>query len=172
MPNTMTLIASITVGAGGASVMEFTSIPNTYTDLVVKFSGRDNDSRTLHNIELRFNNSSTGYTGKSLYGDGSTTGSGGIASSTWMQGTYLNGAASTANTFSNVEIYIPNYAGSNNKSISFDTVIEDNSSAGALIMLAGLWSNSAAITSIKFTSIDGATILQNSTAYLYGIKNS
>ena len=40
MANTYELIASSTVGAGGASSIDFNSIPNTYTDLLVKLSGR------------------------------------------------------------------------------------------------------------------------------------
>jgi hypothetical protein len=133
------------------------------------FSGRDNAAAVFHNIQMIFNNSSTGYTGKNLYGDGSSASSGGTASSTWMQGTYLNGATSTSNAYSNLEIYIPNYAGSSNKSVSFDTVVENNATSAGVSMWAGLWSNTAAITSIKFTSIDGATTSQYTTATLYGI---
>lgn len=172
MATTFVKIATVTVGAGGASAMEFTSIPNTYTDLLIKFSGRDNASAVFHNIQTTFNNSSTGYTGKNLYGDGSSATSGGTASSTWMQGTYLNGATSTSNTFSNIEIYIPNYAGSANKSVSFDSVVENNATSAGTSLWAGLWSNTAAITSIKFTSLDSATISQYSTATLYGISKS
>ena len=40
MANTFQLISSTTVGAGGASSIDFTSIPSTYTDLVIKWSGR------------------------------------------------------------------------------------------------------------------------------------
>ena len=40
MADTYTLISSVTVGAGGASSIDFTSIPATYTDLLVKFSLR------------------------------------------------------------------------------------------------------------------------------------
>jgi len=42
MPNTMTLIASSTVGAGGSTAITFSSIPSTYTDLVIKHSLRNN----------------------------------------------------------------------------------------------------------------------------------
>ena len=173
MANTYVKIANITVGSGGATTMEFTSIPSTYTDLLIKFSGRDTYAAAVHNIQMTFNNSSTGYTGKNIYSDGTSSGSGGSASPNWMQGTFLNGATSTSNTFSSIEIYIPNYAGSSNKSVSFDAAVENNStSSGGVSMWAGLWSNTAAITSIKFTSIDAATTSQYSTATLYGIKNS
>jgi hypothetical protein len=173
MANTYIKIASIDVGAGGASTMEFTSIPSTYTDLVLKFSGRDNVAAVTHNIQMIFNNSSTGYSNRYIYADGSTTGSGNSgASSTWMQGTYLNGTPSTANNYSNIEIYIPGYAGNKKKSATFFSVVENNGTSGGVSSWSGLWSNTAAITSIKFTSIDGGTTSQFSSATLYGIKNS
>ena len=40
MATTYTLISSVTVGSGGAASIEFTSIPSTYTDLVLKLSAR------------------------------------------------------------------------------------------------------------------------------------
>ena len=163
-------IATVEVGSAGAATIDFTSIPQGYTDLKLVFSGRDNASAVNHNIQMIFNNSSTGYSNKVVYSDGTTSGSGNGASSTWMQGTFLSAANSTANTFSSIEIYIPNYASGTNKSVSFESVTENNSaSSGGVSMWAGLWSNTAAITSIKFTSIDGATTSQYTTATLYGI---
>ena len=82
------------------------------------------------------------------------------------------GTGGTANTFDNFEIYIPNYAGSTNKSFSVDGVAEDNSSSNnELDLVAGLWSSTSAINAVGLT-INGQTIAQYSTAYLYGIKNS
>ena len=37
MATTYTLISSVTVGSGGAANIEFTSIPSTYTDLLLKY---------------------------------------------------------------------------------------------------------------------------------------
>ena len=50
MPNTMTLISSSTVGSGGTASISFSSIPNTYTDLVVKLSVRSTASTNNTNI--------------------------------------------------------------------------------------------------------------------------
>ena len=175
MATTYTLISSVTVGAGGASSIDFTSIPSTYTDLVLKLSARDNRTGTNYtdDVRLRFNGSSTGYSNKVLYGGGGSAGSFGGSSMDLAYGGYAVGTDGTANTFGNSEIYIPNYTGSNNKSISVDGVAESNSSTGVYAALeAGLWGNSAAITSIALTPVNGTTWLQNSTAYLYGIKNN
>ena len=78
-----------------------------------------------------------------------------------------NGA--TANTFASSDLYIPNYAGSTYKSFSIETVQEANQAEVYMNMIAGLWSNTAAIDSITLTPYS-YSIAQYSTAYLYGIK--
>jgi len=78
----------------------------------------------------------------------------------------------TANTFGSWEAYVPNYTLSNNKSVSLDSVMENNATAAEQNLVAGLWSNTAAITSIKLLPLNGTAFKQYSTATLYGIKNS
>ncbi len=170
MPNTFELIASSTVGAGGAANIEFTSIPATYTDLCLKWSGRSaSGSNTIDNLEITFNNNTSGYTQRLLF---TTTGTNAqSASGTSYNFNYVNGGGSTTSTFSNCEIYIPNYAGSTNKSYSADMVTENNATAAGLMLNSTLWSNTAAITSIKMV-ITGFNHAQYSTAYLYGVKNA
>jgi len=176
MATTYTLISSVTVGSGGAANIEFTSIPATYTDLLVKLSGRSSRSGAVaEEFLLTFNNNtSSTYTERHLRGNGSTSISQTFTNYTSITQIGQPGASATANTFGNWEFYIPNYAGSNNKSISLDGVTESNSATAghALAYLsAGLWANSAAITSIKLSA--GAYLAeQYSTAYLYGISNA
>lgn len=169
MPNTMTLISGYTVGAGGAADITFSSIPSTYTDLVVKFSAATNRA-TNDTFRLTFNGSGSGYSGKILYGNGSAAAS--FSSST----SYISDLSANGTNYSNVfasdEIYIPNYAGNSNKSMSIDSTTEANAAGSEMTMIAGLWSNTAAITSIKIAPNVGSLIIQYSTAYLYGIKNS
>jgi len=83
---------------------------------------------------------------------------------------YGSAALDTASTFGNGQVYIPNYAGSNNKSTSADTVSEDNATLAYSALTAGLWSNTAAITSITIAAV--TNFAQYSTAYLYGISNA
>ena len=174
MATTYTLISSVTVGSGGAANIEFTSIPATYTDLLVKLSGRSSRSAAdAEEFSLTFNNNTSSYSEVWLRGTGSTVSSSKFSGSSIGQ-LGQPAAAATANTFGNWEFYIPNYAGSNNKSISLDGVTESNSTTAgkALAYLhAGLWSNSAAITSIKI-SANAYLAEQYSTAYLYGISNA
>ena len=170
MPNTFELIASSTVGAGGAASISFSSIPNTFTDLVLKISARHSGSSVANAFYMTFNSDTSNYNYRYLEGAGS--GSPSSAGSTARAAGVENGNSSTSNTFSSAEIYIPNYAGSNNKSFSSDSVTENNATLGVQWLLAGLWSNSSAITSITIQPDTAVNYAQYSTAYLYGVKNA
>jgi hypothetical protein len=168
MANTYTLISSATVGSGGAASMGFTSIPATYTDLLVKLSARTNRALTVDGVLISFNGSTSNFTNKYLEGDGSSASS----SSTARVAANAPGATATASTFSNGEIYIPNYASANFKSLSSDSVTENNATGALTDLMANLWSDTAAITSITLTPLIGTSFDQYSTAYLYGISNA
>lgn len=175
MPTTYEAIATVTVGAGGASSIEFSSIPNTYTDLLIKVSARS--SRTAFqqdDLSYRFNNNSSSvYDYRQIRGSGSAVISTTPGTVTYNYAGQINSSTSTSNTFSNVEIYIPNYTSSTNKSSSVDGVQENNQTEAYATLVANLWSSTAAITSIQLLlNINGTNFLQNSTATLYGIKNS
>jgi len=169
MALTYVAIATTTVGSGGAANIEFTSIPGTYTDLVIKASLRDTRNGPANDFSMEINGAATNRTYKALKGDGSTVTT--FSGSTATIGVE-DGDTATASTFANVEIYIPNYAGSNNKSISADSAQENNQSAAEVWMVASLWSQTAAITSLKLVPGNGFSYKQYSTATLYGIKNT
>jgi len=181
MANTYTLIASSTVGSGGASTINFTSIPATYTDLKVCISGRTTQASNIRDYFLiRFNSSTSGYNRIWLYGfDNDSVGSGSATSATYGFAGTINGTDSLASTFGNAEIYIPNYTGSNKKSFSVDAVMENDSTTTYMSnFTAGFWDNTAAITSVTLFPAGGSitspagNFAQYTTAYLYGIKNS
>jgi hypothetical protein len=167
MANTYVKIASTTVGSGGAASITFSSIPSTYTDLCVKISTRSTEASAWDFYGFAINGSTANFTWRSLWGDTSPASGSGSGSTILFGGT---GANATANTFGNTEIYIPNYAGSNFKSISTDTVTENNSTTAGRSLNVNLWSNTAAITSFAIGS--STSFVQYSTATLYGIKNS
>lgn len=171
MANTMTLISSVTVGAGGAANMNFSSIPSTYTDLQLFVSARTTRaSQIIDTLKVTFNGSASSYSSIIFQGNGASAGSY-TGASTSFDGDNANAAGSTSNTFTNWSIYVPNYAGSTNKPISIDAVIENNATTAYDELTAGLWSNTSAITQVTLTSVFGS-LVQYSTAYLYGIKNS
>jgi hypothetical protein len=172
MANTYTAIATVTVGSGGAANIEFTSIPGTYTDLAIKVSVRGDNNVTTQQMYLTFNGATTSFSARQVYGDGASATSDTLSNSgAAISIVNTNASPSTANTFSSTDIYIPNYAGSTNKSVSADSVTENNGTTALAGLNAGLWSNTAAITTIKLTPQSG-NFVQYSSATLYGIKNS
>jgi hypothetical protein len=171
MANTYVKIATVSVGAGGQAAIDFTAITGSYTDLCLKYALRASTSSNNKDCYITLNGSTSGFSGIYLQGNGATS------AGSFTLARYVGNvpdSTATASTFSNSEIYIPNYSGSTNKSFSIDTVQENNTTtAGQALdqLIAGLWSNTAAITSISITPSSG-TFVQYSTATLYGIKNS
>ncbi len=166
MANTYVLIEAKTLTTTTASI-EFASIPQTYTDLLLQSSVRHSNADTSNDILVSFNGNTSNFTGRRAYGSGSSVGSDTL---TRCMGVTV-GASATANVFSNNLTYIPNYTSSLNKSYSSDIVGEHDATQAYAILVAGLWSNSAAITSITLAPASGSFV-QHSTFYLYGIKNS
>lgn len=165
---TMTKLATYTVGAGGDSSVTFSNIPQTYTDLVIRVSARTTRSAsTLNILYVTFNGVTTNQTARVVYGDAS-----GLASTTdtniW--GLVAATDACTANTFGNSELTIPNYTSANYKSMFSDGLSENVGATAYTVLSAGLWSSTAAITSISFASSTSNTLKQYSTFTLYGVK--
>ena len=170
MANTMKALQTVTVGAGGATSISFTSIPQTYTDLVVKMSIRGTEAGVANQQYLSINGSTTdaNFAAKLLESSGSTAYS---ANVTHWSGNDTN-AGATASTFSNIEIYFPNYGSSSNKkSYSVDSVTENNATTAYASMAGGLYSQTAPITSIGFSPVSG-NYVQYTTATLYGVFNA
>ena len=168
MPANYVLLEKITVGAAGASSVTFSSIPQTgYTDLVVKWSMRDTSASISNNVLIKINGVTTSQSVRTLSGNGSS------ASSYADTPLYVNAVVSntaTANTFSNNELYIPNYnSTTTSKSVSLDTVTENNATQASAQLSAGLYASNSAITSIEFAPNGAVTFVQGSTFYLYGV---
>ena len=168
MANTFKKIQTVTVGSGGAASIDFTSIPQTYTDLKIVMSLRSTGTGvSTRYAAVSFNSNTSNYTYRRLYGNGSSTGS--DNGSLRIIGT-IPGSTVTASVFGSIELYVPNYTSANNKSYSCDSVEENNATGAEQDMIAGLWSNTAAITSVTLTS-DVGNFAEYSTATLYGVAN-
>lgn len=173
MPTFTLIQPAVTVGSGGAADITFSSIPNTYTDLILKVSARTNTAQNYVSLAVRFNgDTSAVYSTRLLYGDGSAAGSGSESAQTRSQWQYGTGTSATANTFGSIDLYIPNYAGNTNKSFSGDSVSENNATNAIAALKSGLWANTAAITSITIYDPLPNNFLQYTTAYLYGVSNA
>lgn len=164
MAFTYSKLAEVTL-ASSASSISFNNIPQNYNDLKVVCSVRAVTGAVQY-VNLSFNGSTASFTSRGLEGDGASAYS---YTSTFLGGVFV-ASTYTANTFANNEIYIPNYTSSNYKSYSVDSVTENNATTSFATLLAGLWSNTTAITSITMVLATGASIAANSTATLYGVK--
>jgi hypothetical protein len=173
MADTFIKIATATVGVLGAADITFSSIPATYTDLVVKLSSRGDRAATSVGNFVQFNadTSTANYAFVQLVGTGTGTGSTSAATTTGVLFQRNTGSTATANTFGNSEMYIPNYTSANHKSVSNDSVTENNATDADASLVASLWRNTAAITSMKIFPGSG-NFVQYTTATLYGISKS
>lgn len=163
----MSVIAHTELSSSAAASIIFSSIPQTYTDLLLVVSHRntgnegqarialnDDTGSNYPKIWLTINNGSA-----SFYSD----------SSNFPFWTPTSGT--TANTFGLSEIYFPNYRSSSNKQMSVKSVIENNASTGIYYVLGSMgWNNTAAITKITL-SMAAFDYAQYSSATLYGIED-
>lgn len=172
MASSRYLISSQTLGSAAASVT-FSSIPATYTDLVLRYASRSDTSTTSLNITFN-SDTATNYSSTYVYGDGTNAVSGRDTSvANINEAVKSNATASTANTFTNDEIYIPSYTVAQNKPLSSSAAMEINSASNTYVGTgAHLWRNTAAISSIQLALAGGANFVSGSSFYLYGIKNS
>jgi hypothetical protein len=159
-----------TIGATAGGIV-FNNIPQTFTDLRVVVSTRTNASGAIDGNIVRFNgDSGTNYSKTTLYGTGTNVYSYRTAT-TYVDYIGVDGNTATANTFSNWEVYIPNYASANFKQVIVDGVSENNSAtndAQRQVLTASLWRSTAAITSLSVGGYAGNP-MQYSTFTLYGI---
>ena len=166
MAVTYSLIQTITASAGTAASIDFTSIPQSYTDLKLVLSARNTGAENA--VYVSFNGTTTTYSARILFGNGASAASNSPTARTIL---YSNFSTDTASVFANAEVYIPSYTSSNQKSFHSDTAQENNGTTSYQIFLAGLWTGTSAITQLTLTGATG-NFAQHTSASLYGIKNS
>jgi hypothetical protein len=162
------LLERIELNSSAASVV-FNNIPQSgYTDLKIVCSSRTSRTSDTDAIKIRFNGSSSSYTNRVIYGSGSGVAS--FAGPTDAIGNaYTASDYLAAGLFGNQEFYVANYAGSSYKSVSVESVQEANTTYAEMDIIAGLWSDTAAITSITILPNVGGSLSQYSTFSLYGL---
>jgi hypothetical protein len=169
----MTLITSVTVGAGGTSYVTLPAsgtIPDTYADLKIIASARSTRSDNNDPLIIEFNGSTTGYSMKALRGTGAAAQS--ISDTSIWVGA-IPGSTATSDTFGSVEVYIPDYQSASPKSVSSDGVGENDATTAYSLLSAGLWdiATDVAITTIKLYAQNG-NLVEGSTFYLYGVSST
>jgi hypothetical protein len=166
---TMTLIETKTLGTAAASI-EFTSIPQTFTDLIIVASIRRDSSSGSGALMMRLNgDTGTNYSWRTLFGTGSSTGSVNDGAATSALIGEIGNSTDTANTFSSTNITIPNYTVVVAKSASGDSVTENNATTAFQVLAAGRYSQTTAITSLSLFNSGGANLSIDSTVSLYGV---
>lgn len=174
MATTYEPIQTTTLGSAAASYT-FSSIPSTYTDLVIIFSGQQDSTYSGRNLNIRFNgDSGTNYSSVQILADGSGVYSGADANQTGCYGPLINSTGTTSGpsvavlniqNYANTSTYkaMVNYGGSASTYVSGTNVgvwVGNNVST---------WRSTAAITSVTVLSSNG-NLTSGSTLTLYGIK--
>jgi len=158
MPSTYSQIATNTLGSTATSVT-FSSIPQTYTNLVVIFNGTGVSGDTLY---YQYNNNTSAiYSDTYMFADG-TAGSGRHTNQGAIFGTGVNSTNTT-----NI-IHIAQYA----NTTTFKTSLLRGGANGtaAAAAFVGLWRSTDAINSIKLNLNVG--FAAGSVFSLYGIKGA
>jgi hypothetical protein len=169
MANTMTLIKSLT-SLDGQSSADFTSIPQTYTDLYILICARGNGYNGT-DVTIKFNGSSSGYSGRFVWKDGNTTAlTSSVSGSTAGYLGVMPGTQAGSNAYGTEKVYIPNYTSGTSKQATYEFTSERMGPDTWIGFGNVVSSVSAALTSISI--VPSANFLGSSTVYLYGIKNS
>ena len=169
---TYELILSYTPPTGQQNV-ELTGIPQGYDDIILRLSVRSTLSAWDDNFESRLNNNTGTYT--STYGGTNNNGTAmNVFSAKESMNTYYTGMpanSSTANTFSNHELYIPSYTGNARKIIGMIVVNEANAAYRGYIRFRSVYSSyTGAVSSINLLSNNSWAAV--SRIAVYGIKRS
>jgi len=169
MAGTYKLIQAQTLSSSQSSVT-FSSIPATYTDLVLRGSARGSNAAVSTQLGIRYNNNTgTIYSNTYLIGNGAAASSSNVSANNGDEvNNAVSGNTATANTFGSFEVYIPNYAGSTNKPISWFTAMETNATTAYITSAASLFASTTAISSLVINY--NQSLLSGSSFYLYGIE--
>jgi len=175
MPSTYSFISSVTVGTA-TSTITLSSIPQTYTDIVLRVSSRQTGTSDVQDsINVGINGSPSGSSNSvtMLRSNGATVTSNRESSQPqWNMDQGSTAGGNLANTFANDELYIANYTSNQNKVASGFIGHEDNATTAFLRASAFLWRETTAISSLVLKLASGQNFAVGSSFYLYGIKNS
>jgi hypothetical protein len=169
-------ISSTTVGAGGATTITFSSIPQTYTHLQIRAYSTCGRTDGDDNYILRFNgDTGSNYANHKVFGSGAAVSA---ASSELQDRINLDYAISSTwvgtNNYSPMILDILNYTNTNmTKTVRYITGFDSNDgNRDRLTLASGGWYSTSAISSITLTADASQTLLQYTIVALYGIKSA
>lgn len=160
--STYTPIATQTL-ASAAYTVTFSSIPSTYTDLVLVINAAT--TANTKNPVFRYNSDTgTNYSSTELYGDGSSVGS---VRQTSVNAIYGGAVGISGGNESIIICNIQNYA---NTTAYKTALIKTSAKFNSIDVVVGVWRNTAAINSIDILTLSsGQNWSIGSTFTLYGI---
>ena len=162
MAATYTPIASATIGTATATVT-FSSIPQTYTDLVISYEG----TSAVANGGLRFNSDTAGnYSFQRFFGEGA----GGAASADGTANATYAGIMIASTGRTNAVANIMNYSNTTTYKSTISTGLTNSAEATKynVSFFTGNWRSTSAITAVSVFTASG-TFSVGSTFNLYGI---
>lgn len=165
MPSTYTPIASATVSGSSTASYTFSSIPSTYTDIVlvasiVASSGTPGVYYQLGNGSI---DTGTNYSSTVMLGTGSSAASYRYSNATAIYGNVTGDTASTVVSMAHFQNY--------SNTTTYKTVLCRHSSAADYVMsTAGLWRSTAAVNTIKILAASTNVFPVGTTFTIYGIK--
>lgn len=158
-------IATVSVGAGGASYVEFTSIPNTYKHLQIRGISKASASGTDSYITINSNTSSVRR--HQLLGDGSSTSSISNAGDAYI---IMTAGSSGTSIFDASVIDFLDYSSTTKNKVVRVLSGRDLNGSGLLSFGSALWTTTSEIANIKITPA-GTSFVQYTHFALYGIKD-
>jgi len=166
-------IATTTVGAGNSSLITFSNIPQQYTHLQLRVSGRGNTSFSEGlSTYVRLNgDSGNNYSWHRLRGNGASAFSdSGTTTSVAAFGATV-GDTGVTNVFGALILDILDYTNTSKNKIFKGIGGVDRNGSGNAVMVSALWMSTSAVTSMTI-DVDSSTWLQGTQISLYGITTS
>lgn len=167
MPSTYTPISAQTVTSAVASVT-FSSIPSTYTDLIMVCSVFT--TTTTASVNVQFNNDTgSNYSYSVLDGDGTTSSSNRQTNTTAIQVAAWSSNLGSTLFPSPAILQVNNYSNTTTNKTALIRSTAYGATTNCVDAFVGLWRNTAAINTIKLSS---SNFQIGSTFSLYGIKEA
>lgn len=170
-------IATVTVGSGGASEINFSSIGTSWSHLQLRILARTDRGAEQDSAKIQFNNDTTSgnyYQSHYVSGNGATVSVDAQGTSTYIWIPRFAASTATASNFGVAVVDVLDYKSTNKHKTTRTLGGYDNNGSGQIWFSSGLWfpSTISAISSIKLTPVSGSNFTQYSHFALYGIKSA
>lgn len=181
-PGTYESIVTAIVDSGGATYIEFSSIPQNYVHLQIRGTVQtDRGTYGIDSIQIQLNgDTGSNYATHWLYGDGSSASGNAITSNTYLRPGDGQIGTSTGNSslvWGAAVIDFLDYKNTNKyKTVRALQGVDLNGTVGGVGgrvgLGSGVWMSTSAITSIKLYPQAGTNWNQHSHFALYGIRGA